>query len=152
MNNKRQTHRRQTSVDAPGGLRGRRAKAGGSYGSRSRTGGSPFPPPGCPAPQARRRSARGRRSYCRGRGGQRRRTIRSTWTKRRTETHAYASKSPLLMASISCSVILIISCLRAAEDKQGENRSQEPGGSRAVSVKTTQVHEQLGSQHTHTHT
>lgn len=35
------------------------------------------------------------------------------------QTYVYASKSPLLMASINCSVILIISCLRA---EKGRNR------------------------------
>lgn len=43
----------------------------------------------------------------------------------RSCTHAYASKSPLLIASISCSVILMISCLRTAED--GRNTSEAAG-------------------------
>lgn len=43
-------------------------------------------------------------------------------------THVYASKSPLLMASISCSVIFMISCLRAedeeAEEKEGKKKER----------------------------
>lgn len=43
----------------------------------------------------------------------------------RKRTHAYASKSPLLMASISCSVILMISCLRAVQDGRKRSSSSQ---------------------------
>lgn len=43
-------------------------------------------------------------------------------------THVYASKSPLLMASISCSVTLMISCFRArGKDRAGEDGAGATG-------------------------
>lgn len=51
-------------------------------------------------------------------------------------THVYASKSPLLMASISCSVILMISCLRAAQ--RTEERRQTAGEQSGARLKLRQ--------------
>lgn len=103
-----------------------------TYGFQSKICENPSPPPGFPELLAQMKSGQDRRSYWRGKqeGTHPKLSILSptdahTPTQGRKGTHAYASKSPLLMASISCSVILMISCLRAVrEGRKGRSPSQ----------------------------